>query len=372
MKQILVIEDTAAVREEILDLLDFEGFDAIGAPNGAAGVQLALEHHPDLILCDIMMPELDGYGVLTQLRQEPATATTPFIFLTANAAKEDMREGMELGADDYITKPFLGEELLAAIQARLTRHAAMAQQGEQTLEALRGHIIHAMPHELLTPLNGIWGFAQLLVNADSDMSSVQVSEIGTEICQAANRLHRLVQNFLTLAQIKVLAADPKQLAALRQQSTVHSDALITMAATHQAEIAQRCEGLVLRLLDTSAPIEEGHLQKIVDELVDNAFKFSTEGAPVTVTTLKTPAAFVLEVRNQGRGLAADQIASIGACMQLIAPSMSSRARALASPSSVASSSSMGASSISIAPPMIKPPSGSRYPIPKMRQPPCVF
>lgn len=119
MTKILVIEDEATVRENILELLDAEGFDAIAAENGRIGLFVAQQELPDLILCDVRMPELDGYGVLTALRAQPATAKIPFMFLTAKAAKTDLSQGMELGANAYITKPFTLVELLDAIAAQI-------------------------------------------------------------------------------------------------------------------------------------------------------------------------------------------------------------------------------------------------------------
>jgi len=125
MKKILVIEDTAPTRNLFLECLEAEGFYTIGAENGLVGVQRAQEHLPDLIICDIKMPELDGYGVLTKLRQDPATEIIPFIFVTGMGTRADLRLGMELGADDYLTKPFTVEELLGAISARLSKQAAL-------------------------------------------------------------------------------------------------------------------------------------------------------------------------------------------------------------------------------------------------------
>ncbi|MFN6539035.1 MAG: EAL domain-containing protein [Nostoc sp. EkiNYC01] len=125
MPKILIIEDEDSVRENILDLLEAEDFQTIAAANGRIGVDLAISEVPDLILCDMMMPELDGYGVLTALRQDPTTATIPFIFLTAKSAKSDFRRGMDMGADDYITKPFTRTELLSAIMNRLEKHATL-------------------------------------------------------------------------------------------------------------------------------------------------------------------------------------------------------------------------------------------------------
>jgi CheY-like chemotaxis protein len=115
MQKILVIEDEETVRENILELLDAEGFDAIAASNGRIGLELARQQLPDLILCDVRMPELDGYGVLQGIRSDPAMAGIPLIFLTAKASKTDLSYGLELGANAYITKPFTITELLSAI-----------------------------------------------------------------------------------------------------------------------------------------------------------------------------------------------------------------------------------------------------------------
>jgi len=128
MRKILVIEDEQAVRANIIELLEAEEFNVVGAENGFIGALWAQEYLPDLIVCDVRMPELNGYEVLEALRQVPSTATIPFIFLTANADKADMRQGMELGADDYLTKPFTRAELLSAIATRLAKHKVVMQQ----------------------------------------------------------------------------------------------------------------------------------------------------------------------------------------------------------------------------------------------------
>ncbi|MEH2457956.1 EAL domain-containing response regulator [Nostoc sp.] len=125
MPKILIIEDEEAVRENILDLLEAEGFETLAAANGRIGLHLAISEAPDLIVCDLMMPEMDGYGVLRALREDRSTAIIPFIFLTAKSAKSDFRQGMDMGADDYITKPFTRAELLSAIMNRLEKYATL-------------------------------------------------------------------------------------------------------------------------------------------------------------------------------------------------------------------------------------------------------
>ncbi len=121
MRKVLIIEDSDDIREGIVEILDMAGFETQSAKNGKIGVELAIKNVPDIILCDIMMPELDGYGVLYLLQKNPQTASIPFIFMTAKAERSDMRKGMEMGADDYLTKPFDDVELFNAIESRLKK-----------------------------------------------------------------------------------------------------------------------------------------------------------------------------------------------------------------------------------------------------------
>src|SRR5215210_5364046 len=128
MKKILIIEDNLEVRENAAEIVELSNYKVVTADNGKAGVELAFKEKPDLIVCDIMMPVLDGYGVFHLLSKHKETASIPFIFLTAKSEKADFRKGMEMGADDYITKPFDGIELLNAIEVRLKKTELLKQQ----------------------------------------------------------------------------------------------------------------------------------------------------------------------------------------------------------------------------------------------------
>lgn len=129
-KKILIIEDQPEVRENIAELLELSNYQPIIAENGKIGVKKALDEQPELILCDIMMPEMDGYEVLYLISKRPETASTPFIFLTAKSEKADFRKGMNMGADDYITKPFEEMELLGAIERRLNKYEKLSAKDE--------------------------------------------------------------------------------------------------------------------------------------------------------------------------------------------------------------------------------------------------
>ncbi|MCM4169345.1 Regulator of RpoS [Arenibacter antarcticus] len=154
MKRVLIIEDDSVLRENTAELLELSYFQVYTASNGSKGLLLAKQHLPDLIICDIMMPELDGYGVLMALSQEETTKQIPFVFLSAKTERQDIRKGMDLGADDYITKPFTESELLGAINSRLARMAIVRENsglgrsvtevgslGMQTINQLKNYIV---------------------------------------------------------------------------------------------------------------------------------------------------------------------------------------------------------------------------------------
>ena len=140
MKRILLIEDNAEVRENTTEILSLANYEVLVAENGRLGVEMAKQQKPDLIICDIMMPELDGYGVLHILSKNEQTAAIPFIFLTAKTEKTDIRKGMNLGADDYLTKPFDDTDLLNAIEARFRKSAMQQKQYELSPEGLDNFI----------------------------------------------------------------------------------------------------------------------------------------------------------------------------------------------------------------------------------------
>ncbi len=169
MKKILVIEDETETRANLVLMLELEGFQPVSAPNGRKGVEVAKRELPDVILCDVSMPELDGYGVLEALRADEQTVSIPFIFLTAKGDKKDLRTGMNLGADDYLTKPAGAEEVLTAIRARLERHNEKEQAALAKVE-LKPNFTSAKPLEALglTPREAevlLW-IAQGKSNAD--------------------------------------------------------------------------------------------------------------------------------------------------------------------------------------------------------------
>lgn len=319
MNRILVIEDDPVVREEILRILRFEDYEAIGASNGVEGLELAAERAPDCILCDLLMPELDGFETLARLRSRPRTATTPIIFLTARASREDIRLGMDMGADDYVIKPFTADELLSALSGRLARRQSLEEEREKQLAQLRDSITIALPHEFRTPLTVVVGFAELLERKAESMSPAQVSEVATDIRHAAKRLEHLVENFLLYADIELSASEAAAPGADGGVSDRgHAPAAIAGdAARDAAAQARREEDLRVEIEPVEVLIPADALGRVAGEIVRNAFKFSRPGTAVRVEgrVAHDSRELALRVTDHGRGMSAEEVASIGALMQ---------------------------------------------------------
>ena len=316
MSKILVIDDESFLREMIRLALEQQGFEVIEAVNSADGVAQAREQLPDLILCDVNMEKVDaGYFLLGKLREDSVTAAIPFIFITGKHDAAGMRHGMDLGADDYLNKPFKVDELYATVNARLRKAHSVREEAEKKLSLLRSQISLMLPHEMRTPLNGIISNSELLAQSADSLDPKTIAEMSQEICQSGQRLERLIENFLIYAQLEIVASDPKSIGNLRAAKTSQPAQLVRAAAMAQAEKAGRVNDLVLDLHDAALPMAEDYFKKIAAELVQNALRFSDSGAPVRVRLAATAGGMEFSVQDAGRGFSTEQISRIGAYMQ---------------------------------------------------------
>lgn len=329
MKKILVIEDECTLRESIVQLLEAQNFRAIAAEDGQVGVQIAQEQLPDMILCDVLMPGLDGYGVLSQLRQNPATALTPFIFLTSMAAKESFRRGMQLGADDYLTKPCSLEELLGAIRSRFAKQATLINHTQQQLNSLCSSITRAFPHEFRTPLNGVLGLTEVLIDDYEAIDRHDLLDIVQGVHDSAARLHHLSQNFLLYAELEAALHNPGLGDRYQAGRTNEPHELINQTSRALVQASERDADFHLSVQDLRP--EDLHLQtlcvcmaapylkKIIEELLSNVCKFSEPGTPIHLSATVQSTGYTLTLTDQGRGMTADQVASLGPYRQIDRP-----------------------------------------------------
>ncbi|MCS6808790.1 MAG: response regulator [Bacteroidota bacterium] len=316
MKKILIIEDEKNIRRRIVDTLELadNSYCVFTAEHGREGLEIAQREKPDLIISDIMMPEMDGYAVLKALRSDEATASIPIVFLSAKADIAHIREGMNLGADDYLPKPFSIDELLRVVSTRLQRQETQAKRAQHELEEMRLRIASSLPHEFRTPLSALMGFTEMLRNykhLDDDTITTTLNQIRSNI----QRLQRLVENFLLFAQIEV--------ATLRMKTPVIFPAVVE---TFTADILeeriyavaakyQRVQDLRLNITGATLPIATLHLRKILEELTDNACKFSPSSTPITIRSAWTDTSYTLSITDEGRGMTQESITHIDAYMQ---------------------------------------------------------
>lgn len=308
MKKILFIDDNTSLLEETLEALNFEGYDAFGAGNGYEGIEIAKKKKPDLILCDILMPEIDGFEVYKQLKGDDSTSLIPFIFLTALAEQNEVRKGMELGVDDYIIKPILLKDLLNVICIRLQKSAEINNQIRMQLNDLRDRVLHILPHELLTPLNGILGFAGLIKNYSESLSRSEIKEMASDIEMSGNRLLKVINNYLSYVLVSTRNDSEK-----KRISNIHE--IIKEVSIHVAEEYKRVDDLLFKLENAELMIEYDDFVFVIRELVDNAFKFSTPKSNVLVLNSCKGDQMEIQIKDHGLGFPIDSITNIGAFNQ---------------------------------------------------------
>jgi DNA-binding response OmpR family regulator len=228
MNSILVIEDDAEILENIEEVLELQNFRAIATSNSLTGLDLAREEAPDLVICDVMMPQLDGFDLLNQLRQDQSTATIPLIFLTGRSERADVRMGMELGADDYLTKPFTNEELVRAVNSCLEKHARLAQQYEakvqeveslekrlqasQELAEMKGVLLQKLSQGLRHPVSNISIATYMLRQSLSEAQFQRYVAILEEECARGTSLLNEVsslQEYLHPSKLNILRSKLK-------------------------------------------------------------------------------------------------------------------------------------------------------------------
>jgi len=316
MTTILVVEDAKDLREDMLEMLTLEGFGVFGAENGLVGLEMARLHHPDIIICDVMMPELDGYGLLEALRKTPETATIPFVFLTSRTERVNVRHGMVLGADDYLTKPFLVGELLEAIRSQLKKRSDLNEVVNKRLSELRENITTALPHELRTPLNTIIGFSDMLISEAQRLKPDQVVDWATHINTAGHRLYRMTENFLAYARITIATDSAEMRATYQEERVIGSASMIEAQAMRVASRYKRDDDYIMTVEDADElHISYSDMQKVLEELLDNAFKFSDAGTKIEIIGRVENNGYTVQISDNGRGISPERAKSIGAYMQ---------------------------------------------------------
>jgi CheY-like chemotaxis protein len=315
MKKILVIDDAEFILESTSSLLEFEGYDVITAENGAIGVKKAFESLPDLILCDISMPEMDGFEVLEQIRKNDNTHRIPFIFLTAFNEKSNMRDGMTKGADDYLVKPYTREEIVKAIEAQWSKYNLFQEHVKTKVEEVGKNVTYALPHEFRTAVNEIKGNAGILYNQGDLLNPEELKSLSGDILASVSRLSKITENYLLYIKLDNIKSDNEEYIA--DSKTEEPFAIACDIAYNLAEKYSRLSDIQIgkETEAISLKMSSEYFYSLIYELIDNAMKFSKKGDKVLLDSDINDSSFVLKIIDNGIGIDKDKVKNIAALNQ---------------------------------------------------------
>lgn len=317
--KILIIEDEDAIRENIAEMLSICGYQVEVAANGREGISQTLVFKPDVIVCDIMMPFMNGYQVLETLRSSNSQANTPFIFLTSMANPSEIREGMLIGADDYLTKPFNFSDLIAAIESRLKREKLRKEELNAQIKEYQYNLNKVSTHEYNTPLSSMLGFLNLLSNHYSSFDKEETISMLELITFSCIRLKKtLDNNHLNVLLQKFEPTNNWDTQYTTGTTLIEENNIneITSTLAHQYETNfVRKTSFIISIETATIFISEANLKKVLDELIENAFKFSDDHSCVEIIGKRFEDTYKLTIKNQGREFRREHIQQIGPYMQ---------------------------------------------------------
>jgi len=308
MKKIFLVEDEQDLRDNIETLLQLRGFEVTSAVDGLEAMKKLETQLPDLIISDIMMPYLDGYELYKRVKQNNKTKFIPFLFLTAKSDLSSIRQGMSLGVDDYITKPFASDDLVNAIKVRIEKSEIINDQ----IDEIKKSISTYLPHELRTPLVAILGYSQILLTDMDTLDKEEIKQMAERINYGGQRLHNRIEKFIQLTDLDIInnyTNDGSQPCCDVNEEEIKS-VIIENIITRE-----RLDYIDIELVPVKVRMQERVFKIIIKELLENAVKFSEPYSPVTVKGKLEKNYFVLEILDSGIGMEKHEIANIGAFKQ---------------------------------------------------------
>lgn len=316
--KILIVEDDVFLLESIRDILEFAGYNVITATNGQLGIEALRGEQtpPDLIVSDIMMPMMDGYQFLNAVRAELDWIDVPFIFLTAKGERVDANFGKELGADDYITKPYLPDDLLVAISSKLRRHRQLKLRRDQQIGQTKRNLLTLIHHEFRTPLTYVVAYNDLLKGSVEDIQDIEGLRLYLSgIDKGAKRLRRLVEDFILLVELETGEARE----SYKLHGTPLNDYNILIKPLKEEfgesfeEHKRPTQPLQTNIADNIPPIfgYTQYLRKAIECLLDNAIKFGPRDNDIQLDIRSDDDGHILfSVSDRGRGIPPNEIDQI--------------------------------------------------------------
>ncbi len=305
---VLVVEDDLNLLEGVRTVLELDGYAVLTAENGQQALEVLRRTplRPDLIVSDIMMPLMNGIELLSAIREEPDWVTIPFIFLTARSEKSDVLRGKQVGADDYLIKPFDTEDLLVAVESRLKRHAAMRRVQTSLVDEMKRRILIILKHDFRTPLTFVVAYADMLSNAESyNLSNDEILEFLKGVNSGAVRLRRLIESFIQLVELETGTA--RRTFETRRAPIENVASLLRDARTQvfTPDVRHTC---TIQLEDNLPAFvgDVAYLKTALAQLLDNAIKFSPDDPNITLGASADADWLYLWVKDNGRGISPEE------------------------------------------------------------------
>jgi len=298
---IMVVEDNPAMNRAICDVLEFNEFRVASAFNGKDALDLMAIQRPNLVLCDIMMPQMDGYTLLQHTRSDINLRTLPFIFLTARTSTEDRRRAKSIGIEDYLTKPFDPDDLLVSVHNALRRAESVALETQRQLDEMRNQIVAVLQHEFRTPLTLVLGYAEFLQET-TDLNELDLEDLRTSagaILEGGHRLQKLIEGFLLLADMQGranLESEVELLDCLDLLTKAVGD-MIPLAEAANLKI-QIVGEVACRMLGS-----ERYLRDALKRMLDNAIRYRRpESAHVWIAVVQEAGYTGISIQDEGIGI----------------------------------------------------------------------
>jgi two-component system, sensor histidine kinase and response regulator len=304
---VLIVDDNPLIVNVLKSLLASENYEVYSSTNGQEASDALAQKNIDVIICDVMMPKMDGYQFHKHVREKAEFSHIPFIFLTALDDKTEVNKGKETGVDDYIAKPFDPRALLASVKGKMQRSQELKNLGEERFDVYRKRVIHTLSHEFRTPLVAINTGAELLMQQQNRLEEGKITRLLEAIHRGGMRLERLVNDFMLLQQIEAGIAHRlfENRSAKRELFEVVED----FVAANQEMIKK--EGFTLNVIDQSRSAEvkiyEPQVHDILTRLISNSIKFHGAERSIEIHVYRVELEAVVEIRDRGIGINPDRV-----------------------------------------------------------------
>lgn len=310
--KIILFEDDKNVKDSVIEILTSENYSVFHLDSDADIYKMLGEIKPDLIISDVMMPVKSGLDLIKEIKSNDQFSDIPFIFLTARSDHSDLREGMNLGADDYIVKPFKAKDLLRSVELRIKKSELIKEK----IDRFSKSVALSVPHELRTPLISLMGYSDLIIDDFDFLSDNDIVEYVKRIKCSTVRLHKVIEKFILYSNLLMIDIDEELKKRFLSKTEFDLSELISRIAISSSTEYDRNSDLKLIVEPANVFLAEDLLSFALTQLIDNAFKFSSAGTPVIISLRPFDTGYELSISDSGMGMSLEQIKEIEAFRQI--------------------------------------------------------